>query len=256
MTFNQFQMDYPNLTPLDVLLGKDLSFIDCGLTTLDNIEVEEDVVSLNFHCNLIPRISNLHRYSFLRHLDLSSNQITTIENLDLLQHLKTLNLSNNQIKSIPNLRRLVSLRRLDVSYNCITDPSGLSSLKQLEVLLIQGNRLQNAEQFISILSSLEKLVHLVTFEDGSSNPMCVSNPEYFKEKVWKSLITLLSLNYMDKFGIPVNIGDAIPPGVEEFVEFLTSDNYFSEDSTARKIIDKSKPNILAGSVCHFSMKVW
>ena len=247
-------MDDVPMTPLDVLLGKDLSFIDCGLSTLDNIEVEEDVVSLNFHSNHIPRITNLHKYRFLRHLDVSSNQILSIENLDLLTHLKTLNLSNNQIRSIPNLKSLISLKRLDVSYNFITDPSGIVSLEELQVLLIQGNQLKNAEQFISIISTLKKITHLVTSEGSASNPMCTHNPDYFNDKVWKSVPHLISLDYMDKFGIAVDINDAIPPGVEEFVEFLTSDNYFSsEESAARKIVDKSTPNILAG-VKDFSSK--
>ncbi|XP_075250114.1 leucine-rich repeat and coiled-coil domain-containing protein 1-like [Convolutriloba macropyga] len=227
----------------EAMITRDLSFIECGLKTLLNFEVDPEVVSLTFHGNKIGKICNLERYTCLRHLDLSSNQISIIEGLNNLMSLRTLNLSNNRIKSVPSLINS-QCAKLDLSFNSVTDVSGVTSLINLQILLLQGNQLRDLDHVTNSCCAVVKLRHLVLQDEFASNPMCSKRPNY-ATVIWDSLPQLTSLDFMDKYNLQVEIDDFAPPGVEDFLEFLTSENYpTSDDSTARKLTAEARPRIL------------
>ncbi|XP_063710748.1 leucine-rich repeat and coiled-coil domain-containing protein 1-like [Symsagittifera roscoffensis] len=221
---------------------RDLSFIDCGMRSLHDFEVDKDIVSLTFHGNKIKQISNLDRYSCLRHLDLSSNQISVIDGMNNLKSLRTLNLSNNKLESIPVMRNPL-LMRLDLSFNSIKDISGLKSLVNLQILFLHGNLLSDTDQVVRCLQGTKKLRHLVLSEGKSKNPIC--NHRSYPSIIWENITQITSLDYVDKFGLNIEIEDVAPPGVEDFLEFLTSENYpTSDDSTAHKFSERAGPQIL------------
>jgi len=93
----------------------ELSLIDCGITSLCNVPVKSQLLSLNLHCNRIERIENVDSLTRLRHLDLSSNQIHRMDGFDKLVSLRTLNLSCNLIECVSGLD---NLRFVLLVYSC------------------------------------------------------------------------------------------------------------------------------------------
>ena len=83
--------------------SESLDLSECGLST---IPVE---------------ISN---FTWLKNLDLSSNQISKIEGLESLVNLSTLDFSSNQILKIEGLESLVNLSTLLLYYNQISKIEG------------------------------------------------------------------------------------------------------------------------------------
>lgn len=84
----------------------ELSLIDCGITTLRNVPLKFQLLSLNLHCNQIEQIEGMDYLTHLRHLDLSSNHIQRMDGLDSLVSLRTLNLSCNLIEHVSGFNNL------------------------------------------------------------------------------------------------------------------------------------------------------
>ncbi|XP_052817378.1 leucine-rich repeat and coiled-coil domain-containing protein 1-like [Mya arenaria] len=221
--------------------SKDLCLIDCGISSLKDTPLPNDIVSLNLHSNYISRVECLRHLRLLKHLDLSANQISYIEGLDNLVNLTTLNLSCNLLKSVQGLTALRNLEKLNLSYNQLEDLTGLKPLSgpayRLSHLDLHGNRLASPAHLAQCLCRLVHLTHLVLSLDGSSNPVC-HNSGYERE-LFSNLTQLHYLDGKDRLGNPHAFVDTSVPGLDEFLDYLLSSGAESEhlkDSSAPDLI--------------------
>lgn len=144
----------PNLTSLNVGRNqlRDLEFA-VPLTRLTELDVSgqflsdlspfgnEDVMPLPnlekfilAHTGL-SQIAPLARFSSLRVLDLSENNIVTVAPLKDLRTLEELNLAQNRIMDMTDLESLYKLRKLDVSSNPVKNLKSIVKLEALQVLI-------------------------------------------------------------------------------------------------------------------------
>lgn len=111
---------------------------------------------LNLKSNQISKIEGMEGLSALEELDLSSNQISKIEGLANLPALKRLNLISNQISKIEGLESLSTLERLYLSANRISKIEGLQSLPALVTLTLDFNQISKIEN-LQGLPALKRL---------------------------------------------------------------------------------------------------
>ena len=135
--------------------------IQPGVTSLDKISYLRGLEYLNLKCSEdealneyskkncekmgITDISFLKEIPFLRHLNLSNNNILDFKPLGELSDLEYLNLQNNKIKTIPKLNKLKRLKFLDLSHNEIEDISKLEEMNNLVLLKLNSNKISNIE---------------------------------------------------------------------------------------------------------------
>lgn len=112
-------------------------------------------------------------FNWLRHLDLSGNNISNIPNsLGKLNNLSSLILRRNNLDSLPEtISQLTQLNILDLSYNKFSViPPSIGKLNNLRTLILKGNRLRKIPPEIANLDNLENLIL-----DG--NPLEIPPPE-------------------------------------------------------------------------------
>jgi hypothetical protein len=122
-------------------LKLDLSLKD--LTSLNGIELDINLQSLNLGDNDIEEIGVLSALTNLQKLVLQGNQIKEVGWLSSLTNLQMLNLSYNQIKEIGGLSSLTNLKVLNLGENKIKEIGGLSSLTNLQYLFLSNNQIPN-----------------------------------------------------------------------------------------------------------------
>lgn len=184
--------------------AKEICWIDMKITSLLQLDLHSELVSLNLHCNQISRIEGLDTLYSLKHLDLSSNQIVNIQGLENLQSLRTLNLSCNQIKSVTGLEGLKHLRKFDVSYNFVNNISGFKDLHgssyNISHICLHGNQLASLEHVINSLIGCVKLKDLTLELYGDGNPVC--DLKGYRGTVLSAMRSLEVLDGMDRDGRP------------------------------------------------------
>ncbi|MBS0603883.1 MAG: leucine-rich repeat domain-containing protein [Verrucomicrobia bacterium] len=122
-----------------------------------NADLLNSIVALdlsNLGLKAIP--PQITKYTQLRQLNLSNNQITDVSALENFTQLARLNLSHNQITDIAVLGNLTQLSRLNLSSNKITDVAGLGILARLEELNLYDNQITD----VSALGNLVQLCKL------------------------------------------------------------------------------------------------
>lgn len=102
-------------------------------------------------------IKALKKFTNLRYLDLSDNNITDISCLSELASLRTLSLYNNNVENIEALARLNNLEELNLSCNNITDIEPLSRLVNMKELWLSYNNIRYIDA-ISGMNDIEVLV--------------------------------------------------------------------------------------------------
>ncbi|KAM4027473.1 leucine-rich repeat and coiled-coil domain-containing protein 1 isoform 1-T2 [Anomaloglossus baeobatrachus] len=204
--------------------GKELSLMDKQITSLLDITLNTNLLSLNLHCNQISRIEGLSYLRTLQHLDLSSNLISRIEGLDSLISLQSLNLSCNRLTAIEGLQNLLHLRKVNFSYNRIHDLRGLFALHgrnpRLSHLYLHSNCISSIDQVLHAMVGLHSLVHLTLEQDGKGNPVCYT--EGYRDLILGNLSQLKALDGLSRSGesgIGFDIDSADLPNLE-FLEYL------------------------------------
>lgn len=150
----------------------------------------------------IKDISFLKKLIWLRHLNLSFNQIEDISPLNTLKHLEHLKLRGNKISKI-NIESLKRLRYLDLSGNIISSKEKIGLVESLTFLNLSGNRIKNTD----FLNDLKNLKYL-----NLSN-----NPGIEIENIQR-LDSLKALNLNGDGGSPEILG------VKEFKRLLNETN--------------------------------
>ncbi|XP_045473727.1 leucine-rich repeat-containing protein 20-like [Harmonia axyridis] len=113
----------------EAMQTQNLDLSDCQMVHIAegvyHIMKDTEVKTLNVSGNVLTKVSPrlVVKFSLLRDLDISRNQIGTLPNdLAFLLHLERLNISSNCFTEIPEcVFRLPALRELDASKNRITD---------------------------------------------------------------------------------------------------------------------------------------
>jgi dynein light chain 1, axonemal len=92
------------------------------------------------------------RWTYIRHLSISSNQIDKISNLQGLSCLKILSLGRNSIKKIEGLDAVAeTLEELWLSYNMIEKLNGVEMCKKLKNLYLSNNKIKTWDAIASIV---------------------------------------------------------------------------------------------------------
>lgn len=144
-------------------------------------ENPERVLEVNFHASKRTKIENFEKFTKLRCLDLSCNQIKTITGLDKNTELKELKVYSNKIKSVEGLDKLRELCSLQLQDNLISKiGAGLQHLKMLKTLRVDCNEISSIS--VSEMATCSKLTSL----NVSSNKLsdisfinCLPNLEEF-----------------------------------------------------------------------------
>ena len=147
--------------------------VECrGITEVENTLAmckeanPERVHEINLHASKLTKIDNFEKFTKLRCLDLSCNQIKTIKALEKNVELKELKLYSNRIKNVEGLDKLKELYSLQLQDNSISKIGvGLQNLKKLKTLRVDCNEILT----ISVLefAACSKL----TFLNVSSNKL-------------------------------------------------------------------------------------
>ena len=106
--------------------------------------------------NSITAIDFIADMTWLKHLNLSFNNIEDISALSNLTDLVSVKLRGNKIKTIPNLSLLKELSYLDLSGNELKDIKNIKTTSNLYFLNLSGNYIKNIEA----IASLAKLKYL------------------------------------------------------------------------------------------------
>ena len=162
--------------------------IEChGQTEVENVlsmcgKVKPDRVhEIDLHASKLGKIENFEKFTKLRCLDLSCNQIKAIKALPANVELKELKLYSNMIKVIEGLDKLKELSSLQLQDNNISSiGSGLQNLRKLKSLRVDCNKILTIT--VPEIVTCSKL----TFLDVSSNKLndisfinCLPNLEEF-----------------------------------------------------------------------------
>jgi len=105
------------------------------------------LVFLKLGFNRLERIPDLHKYTYLRHLEVNNNMITKIEGISHNKNLRVgsahqiLNLANNAIEAIENLEN-IRLSDLNLEGNRIATIHGLREQTALQNLNFARNRIR------------------------------------------------------------------------------------------------------------------
>ena len=128
----------------DIIYVKTLHLEWQGITEIDNLEVFEELESLNMQHNKIKRIEKLENNASLQFLSLYYNNVKVVENLSHLNMLYFLDLSNNSIRSFDPKEFPKSLLILKMQGNpCTTEmPDYRKSLVTALPLLEELDRIK------------------------------------------------------------------------------------------------------------------
>ena len=126
----------------------DTTSLDLSGQNLDSEDIEPlkkftNLRYLDLSDNNITDISCLSELASLRDLYLYNNDIENIEPLARLNNLETLNLSCNNITDIEPLSRLINMKELWLSYNNIVHIDAISEMNDVEVLVLDNNKINN-----------------------------------------------------------------------------------------------------------------
>ncbi len=174
------------------------------IDSLEKIEVNENIQSMNINSGRLSLISGLGRYTNLRNLDLSGGKIRKIEGLNHLIKLKRLSLSANQIDKIEGVSELLNLKTLDLSMNKINKIEGLECLINLEELSLMDNQISSIEN----LNNLHNLNCLLLDQNK---------------------INQFDTTFMSKLNSPCYI--SVEPEVRDLLSHNISDNVTFEPET-------------------------
>ncbi|NXN78222.1 LRCC1 protein, partial [Bombycilla garrulus] len=190
-------------------IAGELSLMDKGVKSLQDVSLSPDLHTLNAHCNLITRIQGLDLLQNLQHLDLSSNQIRRIEGLGSLAKLRTLSLSCNLLTKVEGLEKLFNLTMLNLSYNRIHDLSGFQSLHgtrhKISHVDLHSNCVSNINHLLQCTKGLHCLTNLMLERNGKANPVC-HTPGY-REAVLQALPQLTALDGRNISGESVDLAE-------------------------------------------------
>ncbi|CAF4364535.1 unnamed protein product [Rotaria socialis] len=210
-----------NWSLVNVLMGH-------GIKNLDEILLNKNLNSINFHSNEIERINGLQGLINLTHLDLSSNNITRIQGLESLISLTTLNLSSNKIVVVEGLFSLKKLTWLNLSYNKIEYLQGFQDLWgnefNLNIIQIHGNHIDSLDDVIKYMNGLSRLEHL-TLRENPISKICD-----YRLKLFNHLRRLTSLDGLDKHGNK-HINSQPLNGIEQYIHL--------SNQTKNQLIDSS-----------------
>lgn len=134
----------------DVLKG--ITYLDAqgrGITSLEGIQMFENLQELNLQDNAIEDISALASLTQLRILDLRNNNVTDVSSLANLRSIEDLDLRGNAIEDISPLSSLKLLTELNLRDNEIYDLTPLADLIRIRELNIRGNNISD----ISVLAN-------------------------------------------------------------------------------------------------------
>lgn len=134
-----------------------IEFIDQDLSCLWNLW------TLDLSFNLINKIENLDKLTFLNKLDLSKNKISEIQWLDNLNRLQDLHIWYNKVISASWLEKNTNLVSLKLQHNLINDLSWLKNLTNLEELKLEFNDLE--ENDLKSIQNLKKLKIITIWEN-------------------------------------------------------------------------------------------
>ena len=119
----------------------------------------ERVYEINLHASKLTKIENFEKFTKLRCLDLSCNQIKTVKGLEKNTELQELKLYSNKIKNIQGLNQLKELCALQLQDNSISKiGDGIQKLKKLKTLRVDCNEILTIS--VSEIAACSKLTYL------------------------------------------------------------------------------------------------
>ncbi len=143
---------------------EELTVADCGLSTaqLEQIGQLTWLKSLDISSNQIVSLDPLSSLTSLISLKASNNSIYDLTPLSGLNELQSLNLGNNAVEDISPLWSLTKMQALDLRNNPLTDISNVSGMTQLTDFDISGCSVSDA-------SALSKKTELVNLNCNNNN---------------------------------------------------------------------------------------
>jgi hypothetical protein len=123
-----------------------LNLTNNNITSLDGIELDNNLQELYLGYNKIKETGGLSSLTNLQVLYLHNNQIKEIGALSALTNLEQLYLDCNQIKEVGTLSSLTNLYLLDLFHNQIKEIGGLSSLTNLQYIHLGDNQMPDYQE--------------------------------------------------------------------------------------------------------------
>ena len=119
----------------------------------------ERVYEISLHASKLTKIESFEKFTKLRCLDLSCNQIKSVKGLEKNVELQELKLYSNKIKNIQGLNKLKELCSLQLQDNTISKiGDGIQNLKKLKTLRVDCNEILTIS--VSEIASCSKLTYL------------------------------------------------------------------------------------------------
>ena len=139
---------------------------NCDYLSIIKLKIE----GLNTN-NINLLLDKLYKFTNLKILDLSYNQITEIKGLDYLVNLQKLNLHNNQITEIKGLNNLINLQELVLDSNKITEIKAIDNLINLQKIYLGTNHITE----IKAIDNLINLQELVLYNNNIKEIKAIDN---------------------------------------------------------------------------------
>ena len=137
-------------------LLKELSLINCDISSITPIQKASSLVKLDLSNNLVHDLSALSGMKQLQELNLSHNTITDLSSLSSCSALTKLDVASNAVSTLAPLSALPLLTHLNADTNMITELGDLGKLTALSYLNLGNNNLAN----VSALASCTALTEL------------------------------------------------------------------------------------------------
>lgn len=166
-------------------------------------------------------IENLGKFTKLKRLSLSNNNISDISCLSTLNSLEELDLYNNNVEDVSALSDMHSLYKLNLTYNNISDISDISELENMQVLWLSYNNisdisaLENMEYLEEVVLDNNKITNIESLRDKTCLKELYLNDNYFLNKFDAltecTSLKILNIGYTD-YDIDdyVMLKDALP----------------------------------------------
>ena len=169
---------YAQLGPLDAAILRNfpnlrvLSCHNCGLESLEGIEVCAQLQELYCYGNRLTSLAGIEHCPLLQKVHCANNRITTLIEAEHCPQLWFLNCADNELVSLTELNGCSQLHKLNCGRNQITSLTGIENCTQLLRLDCSGNQLetlQGVEGCLQLqrldcrwnrIQSLEPLVYL------------------------------------------------------------------------------------------------
>ncbi|KAH9099205.1 hypothetical protein LEN26_016246 [Aphanomyces euteiches] len=171
-TLNLSENKFTELPPLKHAFLKDVDLSNNQLTSLQNCDVGQSILSLKLNGNQLTSLDGISKFSSLIYLELARNEISQLAASGPFSTIQQLVLSENKLTALAGLELFPNVVTLAVDLNQITTFESVATLTQLQALAevdLTGNGITELENYrfemLSMLPRIKKLDGIVVTDE-------------------------------------------------------------------------------------------